>query len=147
VLRSLGRLLALGKEDRVLLVDAYMRLIGVECALRLRGGRALAPSAHTGLGVATADAVVAGERYAAWLDVAARHHFVRARCLHRSMALYGWLRSRGLPCELRIGVHKTDGGLAAHAWVEVSGHAVAEPLTELDKFVPLHAAQRILNRP
>jgi len=39
----------------------------------------------------------------------------------------GCWRGRELPTQLRIGVRKDQGKLAAHAWVEYQGHAIGEP--------------------
>jgi hypothetical protein len=43
-------------------------------------------------------------------------------CLRRSLVM-GHVLRRHDPV-LRIGVRRTDGGFAAHAWVEVAGEAV-----------------------
>jgi hypothetical protein len=77
------------------------------------------------------------ERYAHWLDVAGRVHPTRPRCLHRSLALHYWLRSADLPSVLRIGVRKEGHELKAHAWVELDGRPIAEPLDAILAFAPL----------
>lgn len=59
--------------------------------------------------------------YARWIDRAARYHLLRARCLHRSLALHAWLRRDGLPSTLRLGVRKDGNRIQAHAWVELDG--------------------------
>jgi transglutaminase superfamily protein len=147
VFRSVARVLALSSRDRGLLVDAYVRLTTVDVALRLGGFRMSAPRPRPtrAARVPLPQLVAAAERYAYWLDVAARRHVVRARCLHRSLALSGWLSQRGVPCELRIGVQKRQGTLAAHAWVEVGGLAIAEPLDAIAGFVPLQRQPGRLN--
>jgi hypothetical protein len=65
-------------------------------------------------------------RYAYWLNIASRHHVVRARCLHRSLVLHHWLRRERMPSDLRIGVRKDNGTLKAHAWVELGGRVVSD---------------------
>jgi len=53
----------------------------------------------------------------------------RALCLEQSVSLYILLARRGLPVDLRIGVHPMP--FAAHAWVEHGGR----PLNEREDFV------------
>jgi hypothetical protein len=65
-------------------------------------------------------------RYARWINAAARRHYVRGQCLHRSLVLYFWLQRGGLPGELRIGVRKAGGALQAHAWVTLGAHCVSD---------------------
>jgi Transglutaminase-like superfamily len=49
-------------------------------------------------------------------------------CLKHSLIFCVVRRRRGLPGELRIGVQKTDGVFAAHAWVEDGhGHVLTDP--------------------
>ena len=50
----------------------------------------------------------------------------RANCLQQSLVLWWLLRRQGIESDLRIGVHKTSGSLAAHAWVERLGHVLNE---------------------
>ena len=51
-----------------------------------------------------------------------------ATCLKHSLIFCVVRRRRGLPGELRIGVQKTDGVFAAHAWVEDGhGHVLTDP--------------------
>ncbi|AGY59280.1 lasso peptide biosynthesis B2 protein [Gloeobacter kilaueensis] len=52
-------------------------------------------------------------RRSAALAWAARYHPAQARCLHRSIALYGWLRAQGIAARLQIGW----AGALGHAWV------------------------------
>jgi hypothetical protein len=85
----------------------------------------------------TDDELERAHRYGRWIDVAGRHHLVRAQCLHRSLVLHRWLRSDGLPSELRIGVRKENEVLRAHAWVELSGHVVYESPDVIAAFTPL----------
>jgi hypothetical protein len=86
-------------------------------------------------------------RYAWAIALAARHHVVRARCLHRALVLHRWLRREGLPSELRIGVRKVDGALLAHAWVELDGEAVGDQPAAVAAFAPLTGLQAVLDAP
>ncbi len=55
------------------------------------------------------------------VQAASREGLRRANCLEQSIALWWLLRRQGISSELRIGVCKTDDGVAAHAWVELAG--------------------------
>jgi hypothetical protein len=141
-LRRLGRWLALPRDDRRLLTRAVVSLALVDLGLRLLGFRRMVdrsptPTAPSAPGPAE---IARARRYAAWLAVASRHHVVRARCLHRALALHGWLRRQGMPSELRIGVRKERGALAAHAWVELAGDVIDDRAEAVAAFVPLARA-------
>jgi hypothetical protein len=145
------RFLGLSHDDRWVLTRAFVGLGVVEVALRVLGfqrtmrlidrrrpGTAALPPAA---GVEpNAEQLQRARRYAAWVATAARHHVVRARCLHRSLLLHHWLRCEGLPSRLRIGVRKIDGALNAHAWVELGGRVVNDRAVAVALFVPLAGA-------
>ena len=57
----------------------------------------------------------------AWaVQTAAAKPGINALCLPRALAAHAMLRRRGIASRLCIGVAREQGGLAAHAWVEVS---------------------------
>ncbi|PYQ65839.1 MAG: lasso peptide biosynthesis B2 protein [Acidobacteria bacterium] len=70
-------------------------------------------------------------------EAAARHHLYSMRCLPKALCLRWLLGRHGVESELRIGVARQDGGLAAHAWVERQGRPVGESLGVEDRFAPL----------
>jgi Transglutaminase-like superfamily len=70
-------------------------------------------------------------------EAAARHHLYPMRCLPKALCLRWLLGQHGIESELRIGVARQDGGLAAHAWVERQGRPVGEPSGVEDRFSPL----------
>ena len=70
-------------------------------------------------------------------EAAARHHLYPMRCLPKALCLRWLLGRHGIESELRIGVARQDGGLAAHAWVERGGRPVGEPSGVQDQFSPL----------
>ncbi len=127
---AVGRFLSLDNADQRLLLRAIVWLAGVDVALRFARYRQRMDLARPG-GILL-DYVPAAEeldralRYAHWIDIAARHHVVRARCLHRSLVLHHWLCRDGLPSDLRIGVRKKAGLLQAHAWVELGGRILSD---------------------
>ncbi|MGH2457753.1 MAG: lasso peptide biosynthesis B2 protein [Chloroflexota bacterium] len=137
--RSLRRFLALSGPERALLIRAYVDLLQIDVALRIFGFQRVVrrvPPASADRVVRIEDRSRAGQ-YARWLEVAARHHVARARCLQRSLALHRWLRQEGLPSELRIGVRKEAGVLQAHAWVELGDQVVNDRPDAIAEFAPL----------
>jgi hypothetical protein len=130
----------------VILARAGAAIVLVDVSLRLGGvSRALNGAGETPDGAAQpvdASALRRAERYARGIATAARHHPVRARCLHRALVLHRWLRREGLPSELRIGVQHVNGTFNAHAWVELEGRAVGESAAMLAAFAPLQGLMR-----
>ena len=73
-------------------------------------------------------------------EAAARHHLYPMRCLPKALCLRWLLGRHGIESELRIGVARQEGGLAAHAWVERQGRPVGESSRVEDRFAPLRPA-------
>lgn len=149
--RLLGRVrnvAALSGHDQRLALSAFVYLIVIDVALRLFGFRRTVqwtePSTVSVDRAVTELDLRRVYQYAHWLQVASRHHFVRARCLHRSLALLCWLRRQRLPGELRIGVRKEGILLEAHAWVLVGGEVVNDQPAAVSGFVPLANVERLL---
>jgi hypothetical protein len=79
----------------------------------------LEPAGELGLARETAFALAVGANYGIW----------KPRCLTRSLALGWFLRRRGIPFDIRVGVPSGKGFLdsgeapdfTAHAWVETQG--------------------------
>jgi len=69
--------------------------------------------------------------------LAARLHFLPARCLPRSIVLAKLLESRGISATVCVGVSKKSNMFASHAWLEVHGVMVAEPETITHDFTRL----------
>ena len=49
------------------------------------------------------------------------HGLFRANCLARSLCAWFFLLQFGIESELRIGVNRSNGAFAAHAWIERAG--------------------------
>jgi hypothetical protein len=139
--RRIGRYFALSASDRWDLVRAFAWITLVDLGLRTVGFQRLVGQARAGSTrpelAESGQAHRRAHRYAHWIDVAARHHVVQARCLHRSLALYQWLRCEGVRSELRIGVHKDRDELKAHAWIELAGCVVNDRPDAVAVFTPL----------
>ena len=71
---------------------------------------------------------------------AARHHLYPMRCLPQALCLRRLLGRHGMASELKIGVVRQDGELAAHAWVERDGRPVGEASSVEQRFATLNSA-------
>jgi hypothetical protein len=140
---ALARFRILRRSDLKPIARAWISLASIEFALRFRSFHRVLDEVE---GVAPTATVVQpfefgrARAYARWIDVAARHHVVRARCLHRSLVLHKWLRSEGLPSALRIGVRKKADGISAHAWVEMGGEILNDRPDRVAPFAALSGA-------
>jgi hypothetical protein len=74
------------------------------------------------------------------VNAAANRSPVRAACLVRSLTLWWLLRRRGIESDLRIGVNKEGGELAAHAWVEVEGAVINDSPESVQRLAVFGAA-------
>lgn len=139
MLNACRRLLSLRPADRALLLQAYVGLAATDIALRRRGFQRYLERLQRLPATQSAgpEALARAERFAHWIAVSSHHHVVPARCLHRSLLLYRWLRTEGLPGELRIGVRTEHGRLAAHAWVELDGQVVNDDPRAVQSFARL----------
>jgi hypothetical protein len=142
-LRWLRRCAELSREDLRLLVRAFITLGLIDLGLRVWGFRRVVEGAErpskSAARAVGADELHRARQYARLVELAARHHVVRARCLHRSLALHLWLRGQRLPSELRIGVRKEHFALQAHAWVELGGQFIDESPEWVGTFTPLRS--------
>lgn len=110
---------------RLLLVDVSLRLIGLK-RTRRRLLRGLAPPQA---GSCSAGDLEKAQRLAALASVVGGRGLGPRSCLRQALVVEQWLRRRGLPAELKIGVRKHAAmGIDAHAWVELNGVALAQPL-------------------
>lgn len=144
LLREVRKFLALPSSDRALLVRAYVALGQVDVDLRVLRFQGIVARAERGDVVPSAEVTIddarRAERYRHWIEVAARYHVVRARCLHRALVLHRWLRAEHLPSQLQIGVRKDGAALSAHAWVELAGRVIDNGGDGLAAFARLAAA-------
>jgi hypothetical protein len=130
-------------HQRAAFVRALVYLTLVDLGLRLLSFRRVIGRAQRPLGPAgqpTAPDVARAQQYAAWLFYASRFHPAQPQCLHRSLALHFWLRHDHLPSEVRIGVKKAAGTLAAHAWVECGGQVIDDAPDAVQSFTLIHRA-------
>jgi hypothetical protein len=129
----LRRFNALPRPAKALVLRVVVLLPLLTISLRMRGFGAtqrflrkfLAPSEHRPPVTGAADSRVA--LTSRMVLAAARNSFVPSTCLERSIAIWWLLARQGIATQLRIGVRKDQGKLAAHAWVEYQGNAIGEP--------------------
>ena len=75
------------------------------------------------------------------VDIAARCHLHSMTCLPQALTLQWLLGRRGIATELRIGVSRDSGNLAAHAWLEHAGRPIGEAREIASRFAPLVTAE------
>lgn len=123
---------SLSRADRRALVGLACVLPVVEVSLRLLGvrrtsswlTRLLRPGAFH---APSTPEMQRAERLAQLAAIAGPRVPVEAHCLSQSLLLQALLRRRGLDAQLQVGVRKGTQGLDAHAWVQLEGHALAQP--------------------
>jgi hypothetical protein len=123
-------------SQRWLLAGAWVRLAVIAIGLRCRGFQTVAGWVPAQTREAREGDLAYAVRYADIVAWAARRLPFQTRCLARSLALHWWLRTEGVPSDLRIGVRKDGHDLAAHAWVVVGGIPVDGP-SAVSPFTPL----------
>jgi hypothetical protein len=84
--------------------------------------------------------VLAPQRVARLVEIAARRGPFRAKCLPTSLTLQALLAANGTASELRIGVRKRGTKFEAHAWIEHDGLALMEPEGVHERFSSFNCA-------
>jgi len=150
--RRLRRFSQIDYRQRLLLAEAVLGLTAARLALifvsfpRLarRLGTLVAstdPRAASAGIAANPDQVDMAKEVSWAVTCAARYMPFRAVCLPQAMAAHSMLKRRSIASVMRFGAGKEHGQpLDAHAWlqaagIEVTGHPVAERLTEIACFV------------
>lgn len=136
-MKSLRKYLALSPAGRAIVLDSLTLLPWVALLLRTRGmtyTRAwLARRGACSVGDA---ATLTPREIAALVDASAA--LLRIRCLPRSLVLIHLLRDRSGSAEVRFGVARlAEGGLSAHAWVELDGLPLNDSLDVFVKYAVL----------
>ncbi|HYW22394.1 MAG TPA: lasso peptide biosynthesis B2 protein [Nodularia sp. (in: cyanobacteria)] len=68
------------------------------------------------------------------VQLASRYCQPWAKCLQKSLVLWGLLRHQGINSELRIGVKREAETFEAHAWVEYEGFVLNDTQNVRDRF-------------
>lgn len=91
-------------------------------------------SRHPQPRVASIAEVRDADRLAQLAAMAGNRGVVKATCLRQALLVHATLRRRGLQPELKLGVRREDGGIAAHAWVELGGQRLAQTQVDFAAF-------------
>lgn len=131
--RRLRQWRRLPRDSRRLLWLLFLALPLVALALRLLGyQRTLALVEHQSRPKATrhptSDDIAAGQHLARLAVIAGRHGLVTATCLRQALLVHGLLRRRGLTPVLKLGVRRQGALPDMHAWVELGGVALGQPV-------------------
>lgn len=135
IARKLGRLHALGTEERRALVQGWVLLAVLQPGLRILPFKRLMRLLAAG-GPRPAARSPSPERLAFLVDLAARYQWPAPTCLVKSLAVYALLVRRGLDAGIVIGASKKDGRLDAHAWPEHMGRPLTDASTR-SRYEPL----------
>lgn len=138
---NLSKVRTLSIKEWGYLISALLLLPTLQLALRVWGMRRvcrlllrISPSIPADRSSAPADKESAS--LVRMVDIAATHGVVRASCLLRSLAIWWWLRWRGVESQLRIGVNRQGAELRAHAWVEAGGALINDNPRVVQGFAP-----------
>ena len=136
-MRRLRKYFALSPAARTLVLYSLVLLPAVALSLRACGmARTGALLKRLGRAGACDSGTLAPREIARLVDAAAA--FLRARCLSRSLVLWHFVRNRGAPAEIRLGVSRlADGKLSAHAWLEYDGLPLNDHADVLQRYAAL----------
>jgi hypothetical protein len=140
-----SRFRALSWRERRALLEAVVLLAAAPVLLRWarfrRGSSIVERPRNDGAEAGAPESRLTEARaIARMVAVAASHGLVRSRCLEHSLALWLLLRRRGIGCDLRLGVRRTDGRCEAHAWVEACGVSLSDPGDPHQRFAAFDVA-------
>jgi hypothetical protein len=117
----IGTLFRLTSRERRLFFTSWALFHLVDPALRLLPVTRLLPRR---LASGVPAPLLPVERIVWLVTAAGRHALRRPTCLGEALVLAWILRREGVEATVRIGVHRSAGGLKAHAWLEQDGRAV-----------------------
>ena len=136
-MRRLQKYLALTPAGRAIILRSLLLLPMVAVVLRARGmARTTALLGRLGRHAEGDPDTLAPQEIARLVNAAAS--ILRAQCLPRSLVLWHFLRNRGIPTEIRLGVSRlADGNLSAHAWVELDGLPLNDGADVFERYAAL----------
>lgn len=144
-MKDLNKFLDLDPVDRLLLVKTLLLLPWVGLVLKFQGFKRaqrfltyLIPHNPLVRNKDIGRRDLEARRIARLVSVAAAHGPYKARCLERSLALWWFLKRRGIESKIRIGARKTGEGLDAHAWVEMNDMPLNESRDVRGNYAVLH---------
>jgi Transglutaminase-like superfamily len=143
LMRRWSRFRALSRSERSTFIQAVVLLAVAPLLLRwtrFRRGPSVSARQRNGSCEFDESRLTEARAMARMVAVAASYGFTRPRCLEHSLALWLLLRRRGIDCDLRLGVRRTDGRCEAHAWVEACGVSLSGPEDPQQRFAAFDVA-------
>lgn len=126
--------LALSAKDWLILLEGWVILLCFQIALIFFSYEKIVNLMRPAQVTSEDQAAVRADHIYRLLGYASRLHILGMTCLHRSLALAWMLSRRGMQAEIRIGVCEAQGEFNVHAWVEVQGYSVGEPVDIAARF-------------
>lgn len=125
--------------DRRLWMNLALTLPLIEAGLRAVGFKRVYQVLHRLATTTSPPSISPGRevaRHKLLLRSVCRHSPLSGRCLARSLALWWWLRRKGIKTDLRIGTRKRAGQIEGHAWVEYQSVVVNDSPDVSTQYVP-----------
>ena len=144
LVNKLDKFWQLPRRDRRQLFQSFLLLPAIHLGLlslgyyRLRGlMEKLSPLPATPASTSESEVVQRAGEIAQIVAIAAGHGVYKATCLRRSLLVWWFLRREGIQSQIRFGVHMSDHGLEAHAWVERAGIILNDSATVHESYQAL----------
>lgn len=126
-MKSLSKLAALSREEKLILLSATLLLPFADIALRTFGFQrtqkflSRKTTIVKPLLFSRGDQLSQAQSIAVLVSIAARRSPYRTTCLRQSLVSWWLLQRKGIATTLKIGVTKDDGSFKGHAWIELDG--------------------------
>lgn len=137
---------ALSPFERRCLAFSWLGLLLADLALRFDGFAGARKWLRAAARSLSAQPPIPPEpgRLARLVSIAAEHHLYEMTCLRRSLVAEALLHAFDIPVSLEIGVSPGRATGFAHAWVELDGCPLGEPVDIKERFFPLQGMPRPL---
>lgn len=135
--RNAVRFLRLSRQRRADLIGALRAVLAAKLSMRRRPLGELVSIAES---LPDADSVdrATAKRISEAVHMVSRNVPFEAACLVRSLAIQRMLSERGLdPGQIKIGVHWSEEGFEAHAWVEQGDRIIGDTRSHVSRFTPV----------
>lgn len=147
-MNKLFRFLNLNKQERQLLIQAYVLLMFIRLGLFLLPFQTLKKILkRVSQILKPADSQITTRSIAQVINRSSRFCPGTVMCLAKALATNTLMNIYGFPSQLHIGVAKgQDNRLEAHAWVEAEGKVVVGYLPDLSRFKAMYSpGERLLS--
>lgn len=138
--RKTAHFLSMEGQDRRLFVGMLATVLLVEAGLRLGGFRRVSGLMRRSIGEqAAAPDFIAREidRNKRTARLIRRNFPFAGRCLAQSLALWWFLKRKGVSTELRIGSRRNGNRLEGHAWIEYQGRVINDTSLVGSRYLPI----------